>query len=211
MATGDTYKVTMVFSRSATDPSITTGFYVKQDSAVGFDVGDMGDAVKSWWDTELNSSGMATGMKGAYDDDIDLESVTLRKINPLAPVIDVYTTGLPISGSLTDAPLPAQDAPILSLRTGNIGRSYRGRMYLPPVAESEVNQNLTLARADDYAEQAAGLFKAINSSIAYDATVVVWSPTLATSTPVTEVKADIYIRTQRRRTSRPASYSSGAV
>lgn len=213
MSQGDVYRVTMVFTRGATHPEMTSAFYVDQPNVTGFDVDDIGDEVKAWWNTQLNSSGFTDGEKGLYDDTVALTRVTLRKWDPLEPVEDEYTTGLPIAGTAASQTLPAENAILTSLRTNNIGRSYRGRLYLPPCAENAVDENLTLAVAENNSEQFVGLIHnlaAINGGLGA-ARVGVYSKVLGVMTPVTEVKTDIYLRSQRRRNTRPASYGSETV
>lgn len=226
MSQHDVYRVTMVFSRGATHPNMTSSFYVDQPNASGFDIDDIGGCVKDWWNTELNSSGFTDGEKGLYDDTVSLIQVDLRKVVPLEPTIDEYTTGLPIAGTGASQTVPAENAVLVSLRTANIGRSYRGRLFLPPPAENAVDENLTLAVAENNSEQFVGLIHnlaAINGGLGaarvgvlslYSKTENPTPPHLRATpifTPVTLVKTDIYMRSQRRRNTRPASYGSEAV
>lgn len=214
MATGQTYKVTLDFS-DGSQKNKSTGFYLRQDTVAGFDVGDVEGVVVDWWDTEVGGSGLTTGMKALYDPAYALEAVTLRKIDPVEATITTDSTGLPIAGTSAGDPLPMENATLVSLRTGNIGRSYRGRMYLPAVSDGQVDENYTLTVAGNIAEQTAGMFAQFNAGIgvanASKATPVVWSKVLSDSFEILTVKCDIYLRSQRRRNPRQAVYASQPV
>lgn len=51
------------------------------------------------------------------------------------PTYGFDVTGLAVQGIRTGEQLPPQVSAVLTLRTGLIGRSYRGRIYLPPANE----------------------------------------------------------------------------
>lgn len=208
MALGDTYKVTMVFQGVATLPNMTTGFHIQEQGLVAPQITDVGEACIAWWDTELEGSGFTDGEKGLYDDTVSLVQVDLRRIDPLEPIVFSYTTGLPIAGTGASQTLPRENAVLTSLRTGNIGRSYRGRLYLPPIAENAVDENLTLAVAESNSEQFVGLCHLMSG---FSHPVVVWSKTLGQATEVTRVQTDINLRSQRRRNQRVPTYGSENV
>lgn len=57
--------------------------------------------------------------------------------------VDEYTTGFPIAGTVGGGTLePPQVAIVASLRTPYVGRSYRGRMYLPGPANEVVTTGI---------------------------------------------------------------------
>lgn len=211
MSQNDIYRVTAVFTDSAVPKTYTTSFYLKQTTVVGFSVGDIGDLVKLWWNTAY-ASGVA--MKSLYSTGMSLVEVTMRKWFPLSPTIDVYTTGLPVAGTVTGDNLPGENAVLLSLRTANIGRSYRGRMYLPPITETNLAGQLSSGTATTIAEQFVGLVRDLQTTGAAGAAradTVVWSRVLSASSLVTQVKCDEIIRSQRRRNQRLAEYVSSDV
>lgn len=211
MAQNEHYKVTIVFTDQRGGRTWTSGFYVKQTTVTGFDVSDVGAKVKDWWNTAY-TGGVA--MKQLYDVDIKLDSVKLRKISPLEPVETSYTTGLPIAGTDVTDPLTSEAALLLSLRTAKIGRSYRGRMYLPSISEDQVDESLTPTAATTIGTQFKGLVNALTAiGIGSGATaqVEVWSKKLAIGTPVTAVKVDQWMRSQRRRNVKAGAYSTVTV
>ena len=211
MAAGDLYQVRLVFSNASTAEHVTTGFHIVQEGLIAPAIGSVGTAVKDWWDV---AGGF--GAKVYHPTEIALERVTLRRMVPEEPVEQQYTTGLPIAGVDATDPVPSQDAVIASLRTGNIGRSYRGRMYLPPIAESSViaNGSLSAAVAVDIRDRLIDLKDAFSDSLGdIDAPWVILSrrnngvtrPT-PIGTIVTQIKVDRIIRTQRRRTDNSQVY-----
>lgn len=211
MAAGEFYRVTLVFSDATTSGVITSAFHVEQDSSAGFDVGDIEGAVVAWWNTELNSSGLTAGQKQIHDSTTALTSVKLRKIDPLEPVETEDTTGLPISGTSGGDPMPSNNCVLISLRTAQIGRRYRNRMYLPAPGEAEVEPDFTLAEAENIAQQFVGLvgeLQSIGAGGLSIARVSAYSAALGTGNDVTNVKVDRILRTQRRRAFHPAIYAT---
>lgn len=215
MSDGDVYKVLIVWSNVVTAKNETVGLYVQQNGGLGFDVNDAGDAVKAWWNTELNSSGLGAGQKAIHPDSISLDHVELRKWDPLDPIVDSYTTGLPIAGSDVTDPLPGENAILVSLRTGKIGRRYRGRVYLPPCGEDQQDGNVLATPADRIAKQFIGLLQGFEEMGLGGHQPVVYSagpykdddpPTPIGATPITSVRVDEHIRSQRRRNMRAPIY-----
>lgn len=94
------------------------------------------DALGAWlvanWDVEV-SAGLANVLTLQLLRITDLTSET-------APVYE-YTTGLPTSGGSASPALPSNVAFCLSLRTGNRGRSGRGRIFVGGIPESAVSGN----------------------------------------------------------------------
>ena len=212
MAQNEIYKVGLSFTNASIAKGLSTGFYVNQPNVTGFTVGDIGDEIVAWWETALTGG---VEMRTLYGSAITLDEVTLRKWDPLSTTIDSYTTGLPSAGTDAGQVGDSQGATLLSLRTAQIGRSYRNRMYLPSMSETDVSGGgtLTSALALDIAEQFVELVQAlaaINAGLGA-AQVVAYSKTLSAGVPVTSVRCDTIVRTQRRRQLRAASYQIATV
>lgn len=202
MAAGDLYQIVVSFTNADTAKDLSFTLSGKQPGLVAPSMTAVGDDVKDWWNTSLSSGAAAKSRSG---EKIALASVTLRRVLPLEPTIQSYTTGLPIVGASATEEYTAQAAPIVSLRTANIGKSYRGRVFLPPVAEGFVGTSarLNAGEAADIAQQ----FQDLLDSLAVDAfTPVIWSRKLGIGTEVTAVFVDEWLRTQRRRQARTAVY-----
>lgn len=223
MALNEIYKLSWVWTVSSALPEETSGVYVRQDSSTGFAIGDVAPGMIAVWNSQLNSSGLTTGMKALYVTGVNLQRIEMRKVDPLAPIIDTYQTGLPIAGTASGDSLPYQNSIIASWRTANIGRSYRGRSYWPAPAESVVNPGFTLTQASQIAAQFGGLNTALEGSL-YDISLVVFSRFSKTvtpapphlrpvpiATPVVSVKIDENLRAQRRREPRPAAYATAVA
>jgi hypothetical protein len=87
-------------------------------------------------------------------------------------------------------------------------------MYLPPTTETVIADQLPAADALNMAEQFAGLaqdLQSIGSGGGATAQVVVWSRLLEVATPVTSVKCDVWIRSQRRRNIKAPLYQTTTV
>jgi len=107
-------------------------------NSLGWDLSSMGDLaamVKQWW---LDS----------YKDDVSnqvaLEQIQVRLLDPSNPLAVDYTTGLPVFGSNTNVHEPANVTVTISWRTGLAGRKYRGRIYVVPICENNTNDDDTV-------------------------------------------------------------------
>lgn len=190
------YRVLCRFTNDDSPGDPTTAFHIQQQTSLAISIGQTGDIVKAWW----NDSGPgSSAQKVNHSDALALDAVTLRRIYPIEPVEQLYTTGLPIMGTVTTLGNQPQDAILVSLRTPFIGRSYRGRNYLPPPADTKLAGpgQLTSGVAQDIATQFNDMI--ISEFAALDHPVVVWSPLLSVPSEVTTLKVDRFIRTQRRR------------
>lgn len=79
---------------------------------------------------------------------LPLLSNTLQVLRIVGTMIDVVggltaisTTSLPAPGESTSPPLPNSVSVVMSLRTGLAGRSFRGRNYVPGLAEDAIAGN----------------------------------------------------------------------
>lgn len=204
MALGDVYHLTIVFTDSATSGRYTIGINGRQNDVVAPDVDDLGDDVVAWWDTGFSG----TPMKAFICTDYALAQVDLRRIDPLEPVVTSYTTGLPKAGTASAEPLPAQNAALFSFRTGKIGRSYRGRVYVPGFTEAHTDTDgkISDANADLLAVEMTGLLASFEPD---GFTPVVYSSKLGVANDITSVLVDQWYRTQRRREDQHAASYRG--
>lgn len=106
-----------------------------------------------------------------------------------------------VTGGQSGDAVPPQAASIISWRTGVVGRSFRGRTYLPPLSESQQVAGIISATQVSNIE---GFFTALQSLATIGVTTaawdfVLWSPTRAAATLITQAIAQQYIGTQRRR------------
>lgn len=202
MATGDIYQVVVAFTSGASGKGLSFTINGLQNDLTAPTMSAIGDDVKAWWDTGV---GGGAAYKSYCPDETSLTEVTLRRMDPLEPLIQSYTTDLPIAGTSAGDPYAPSVATLVSIRTPNIGKSYRGRIYLPGVSESFVGTNGTISAVDaeDIAEGIAGLFSSFTVD---DLSPCVWSRTLGIGTEWSQVYVDRVLRTQRRRQDRTAVY-----
>lgn len=210
MAVGDIYKVTIVFTNSNTGENVTTGYHVKQIDVGTPSMTQIGDEVKDWWNTAF-TSGVA--MKSLYGAAIALDHIELRRVVPSSVTVESYTTGLPIAGTDAGNSGDPKTAILLSLRTDSIGRRYRGRMFLPPFSELDLTGATIIDTATTLAvaTQFARLADAHMGNITNNAEIGIYSAVGGFITPMTVVKVDQNVRSQRRRQVNNTAYQTAAV
>jgi hypothetical protein len=212
MSAGDIYKLTAVFLNNGTGENQTTGIHFTQQAGLPLDMGisDTGPVMKDWWSVGL---GGAAALKTFCSPDMSLVRIEQRMVQPLSAVVLQYVVGLPIVGTASGDDLPPGSSVVASLRTGRVGKSYRGRMYLPTFTEAFCNAdgNLTSGDALSLADGVVTLIRAINAIVIGDPVVDVYSRVLSSGEAVTDVKVDQRIRNQRRRTVRTPVYSASVV
>lgn len=197
MAIGDTYRVTVLFDQNATNRLNSTRYHIRQDAIIAPSIGDVVTLTTNWWN----------GIKDRFYAGLSLDHVELRRIDPLEATIQSSSSGMPIAGTASGDELDPQSAVVVSLRTANIGRSYRGRMFLPALAESMQDSGLMgTGVGADIANETLNLVQA-GAAAGYP--LVVWSATLNVATEVTQVKVDQFLRTQRRRQQPGQAYVVG--
>ena len=207
MATGDVYKVTWEFQDTdAGGPFMSSGFHVQQ-VGVEFDADRCMEIAYDAWDAGISGS---DPLKEHYAPTLSLTAITVRRIDPLEPTIQSYGGAFPVAGTDTGNGLPPNSSVIVSLRTENIGRSYRGRMYLPPSSEADTSGNLVEADAISIATTITAMFtQYVGEPPLTRLEGVVWSRKLELATPITDVMVDRRLRVQRRRQPQPA-YVTGS-
>lgn len=106
------------------------------------------------------------------------------------------------AGTQAGDALPPQIAPIISWRTQFVGRSYRGRSYMPPCSETYnvggVVQTTMRTLLADYADAILSLTD-LPGGNTYE--LGIWSPTLNQFNAVTSYVVQPTFATQRRRRS----------
>lgn len=104
------------------------------------------------------------------------------------------------AGALGASGSPIDTALVVSLHTGFVGKSRRGRMYVPYHNTCSMTTGLITATATDYALITKTLFDSVNTHSADRVSVV--SRTLGDSAPVLSVSFDQKPDVQRRRENR---------
>jgi hypothetical protein len=163
----------------------------------------------------LNGNFLTTDVKGIFHTSTVWHSVRLYlyKGGSQASLI-AERTDLNVAGTGSSGPLPLQCAIVASLETGVPGRSNRGRSYLPTPslqvmgANSQVTSTVCTVLANAYAAMLTGIKQSSNG-----ANPVVASATKGAMTPLSNVRVDSAVDTQRRRRNKvvPAASVSKAI
>jgi len=136
-----------------------------------------------------------------------LQSVVCTDLSASGPPAVEHTTGLPAAGTQAGESLPNNAALVMSLRTALRGRSFRGRLYMGGIAESQASGNNVIASFRDNAViEWSEIILFVTAPLSPDLQLVVLSyfsggavRGTPVATPVTSITADTRIDTMRRR------------
>lgn len=206
MATGDTYRVRI--RGTMRGQRVEWGFYLEQMSGTG------GADVLA----PIVQAGVFPETAAATSAEVNWDAIVISDVRTVEQGgTESYHFALtqPNPGLIAGDALPSQDAVVVGLRTGRKGGRFRGRFYLPGVAESGTTAG-RLTGAQLTAVQ--GLAQALTDAWGPGGSVpayrlIVWSPpsppfvpkpppkvrTGELKTPVLATDLDEVIRTQRRR------------
>jgi len=186
MAYGDVWKVALKAQLSGQlyvlTPHVIEGVYI----------GDFAQDMAEWAETWLD-----TNMKSKVASNCKWDTIELRNLTTTTEGLDYPVS---ITGNRASEPLPNNVAMVVSLRTGLVGRRYRGRLYVAGLTE-DVNDSGTWN-----ASFAAGIgtiwedWLNISFSLGIPhAAMCVYSRKYGIATPVTAISVSQYPGTQRRR------------
>lgn len=150
-------------------------------------------AFKTWWGTTC---------VGDLGQSINLTQIVVTDLAISTGLQLVYTTGLPIAGTGGNVSVTSQSAIVVTLRSVNRGRSFRGRKFVPGVPTGDEiafdPTNVSAAAQTAWSSHFNALITAIQGlSGAPDLAVA--SKKLAISSVVTSILVRPYWGTQRRR------------
>lgn len=90
------------------------------------------DAVVAWWTAEI---------RPLVSTSTTLEAVTVTDMSNEAGLQWVNDLVTPLAGTATGGDLPSNVAAVVTFYTGQVGRSYRGRVYNPGLTDTQVTTN----------------------------------------------------------------------
>lgn len=192
MAVGDVFRFAVIGNNQGIDELVNVHHYV-QTSAGGDDEGvDLIDA----WVANVMPSFLDT-----FSELCSLVGFQVRNINQPEFGTD-YSLPASENGTLTGEMVPPQVAPVISWRTGLIGRRRRGRSFGWPINEGSQNagqMSLTLqALLTEYANDALAFAGgAAYEKVIYSNIEGATPPVLVTT--VNSVVVDVILGSQRRR------------
>jgi hypothetical protein len=150
----------------------------------------------TWWNANAKSATIS---------ELALSQVNVLDLDSAVGVSVVYTTGLPISGTNSNAPAPQNAAPVITLRTPNRGRAFRGRSFFAGADEGAFNAgdgtSITPGAITIFNAAYAALITAIATITSCN--LAVGSRVLGASTVITSAQCRTHIGTQRRRVKSP--------
>jgi hypothetical protein len=106
-------------------------------------------ALMSGFSTQFTSSGWA----GFVHPTVDLFQVGLKSLHT-ANQVEHFSTGAGVPGSAAGAGAPMSAALVVTLRTANAGRAFRGRVYLGGMADTALQNMLDTSTAANTAAAA---------------------------------------------------------
>lgn len=153
----------------------------------------------------INAVSVPAGLLAMMNSNCHVTGVRLESRTEAGVLEAVYEANraVPQTGS-GSAVHPYQTSAVLSLRTASAGGSGRGRLYWNATGVSLVPSTMRITNSvlnsfrSDFATYLSGIATAIETTTP-EATLVVWSRTTGTTTPVNRISAGDVADVQRRR------------
>lgn len=172
-------------------------FHVQYPTDVGTGtMGTLGTTLMTWWTAQLAAH---------LSEDISLRGCRLTDLSTFSsPVIEVLP-GAPSAGTIVSPSLPNNTASVITSRTANRGRSYRGRTYIPGVPQTDQQTPTALSLAEITAFLTAfgnllPIITALGGFLGVRSTRTGHAPRAAgVITPITTFDANVDFDSQRRR------------
>ena len=127
--------------------------------------------------------------------------------NIAGSLVEAFSTGAPVVGGITGSPLPPQVAVLCKKLSGEVGRSFRGRFYIPGVAASWADtegDRLTSAHLTTFQTGLTAYLAALATDHLFP--VILHKNTAIEPTAIVSFVVEQFFATQRRRM-RKASHS----
>jgi hypothetical protein len=141
----------------------STGLHITSNQSESALATTWSNAIQNLWTDGAN------GIETLYPLTTSLTQVTVATLN--ATMHEVTKTRIPksIPGTSTADTLPYQEAVVISWRGNSVQRRGRGRMYLPALAEDQVNNDAVITAAGNRLKAA---FTALASAIQADGSTI---------------------------------------
>lgn len=187
-------KITFGFDLRGVPVSIT--IHVRAPADVTYtDLANAAQIMKTWWD----NTAYANFSNDLIPRVIEVTDVSQQPAEQFQETSFTQTTG----GAATDA-LPSNVAVVISNRTAFIGRSYRGRTYLPGIPANAQTDNVLNGTAKTNIENMWGALLNAFGNAGMPVVIASYQNNLssretAVATLVTNAFVDTQVKTQRRR------------
>lgn len=181
MAVGDVFKLAFLHDVPEADGDVIITHHYRQTGQVTPLVGVplVQDVVDAWMD-----EGQTTYL-AVLSSLIVLDTIQARGItNPLFGADDAVTLSGGRAAGISGLTSP-RNSVVASLRTGLIGRSYRGRFYMPPPNEDDIEASiLTGAYQNDLLAYILAAVEVISVASGNTYAMTIFSPTLSALGPI---------------------------
>jgi len=184
------------FGLLASQTVLLTNGVRKGSAFSGTDLSDIADIFANWLVNDLDP---------LLSDDLEWDYVKVTDLTTQFSPVFVGGTGLPDNGDVTGVPVPNNVAAVISFQTGNRGRSFRGRNYIPAAPSSvlQTTSQFTTAFAANIAAAYGALAAALGTA-GFDHVVLSRYEnsvrrTTGVATRITAYNAKTPVGTQRRR------------
>lgn len=146
--------------------------------------------VYAWWDTYLKSQ---------ISTDYSLDIIRITDLSSASGFVYEWTDDLPTPGGNVADAVPNNVSVVVSFKTGNRGRAFRGRCYIPGVFEGAFNSSTLSSAAMTAFEAAFAASTSIGTVLGADQVVASRSTNPGFTTVVTSFVVRPYAKTQKRR------------
>lgn len=189
MTQGDVFRMAIVMNGAASQEMVNVHHY--EQTNVGLN--DDGIFLKDAWVNDAQAAWQA-----AVSNTVTIVKFEIRNLTKPTFGVD-FTPPVAIAGTLTGDSLPPTAPAIISWRTGLIGRSYRGRSYMPPANELQQNGGQLTGSYPVLLDAYASAMLNISETTGMTYRMVIHSDTAGVDTPVNSYVIPIFLATQKRR------------
>lgn len=192
MAAGDIYKVAVVSAGSFAGQTGVFTMHYKQDTL--FLTDNAAQALAESMEQKLTAELPAVMSVAGLANTIQVRGITQPTHG--------FDLSIAIAGGVPGEMLPPQDTAVVRWHTGLVGRSFRGRVFLPFSSEgvqtSGVWSTAYLTSLQNFGDAMLTLFDTVTGLVPWFS-LQVFSKTLNIATPVISASVNSIVKTQRRR------------
>jgi hypothetical protein len=129
--------------------------FINAVGAIGSPASNVNQALADALDAAIKSAFTSSGFAATVATALTLTQIGIRSLNA-ANLAEFLGTGAAVPGTGTGDPLSRSTSGVVTLRTALAGKSYRGRLYMPPQTE---------ANNDTFGNQATAAGTAMNAYV----------------------------------------------
>lgn len=188
MAIGDFYKLSIVGTFGLGQQFVNTLHYRQELITLG----DPSETLANQFNDQV-----ITGYSQIISANDVVNTIEVRQLT--GSPLGAFDLAVDVQGSDAGDALPPQNAPLVSWRTGLVGRANRGRIYLPAPVEDTQTQGQLSTAYKAAAQNVADSMIEVGDLVSTFWQLVIFHQTSLTGTPVVSAIIRNDIATQRRR------------